>query len=135
LLTLPPEPAVIKLPTVAFPVTFNVPATLTPVPVITNMFALPDTLVVTLPFAETSTLLFPLTIVLPALTVIPVNKLPLPVKKLAVTKLPKLAFPEVILPVADRLLNVPTLVIFGCDAVVTVLAVVALDTVPVTFAP
>ena len=40
-----------------------------------------------------------------------------------------------ILPVTVKLVNVPTLVIFGCAAVVTVLAVVALDTAPVTFEP
>ena len=46
--------------------------------------------------------------------------------------------PAVILPVTARLDNVPTLVMLGCAAVVTVpavVAVVALDTVPVTFAP
>ena len=78
--TLPPDPDVTMLPTVALPVTFNVPATLTPVPVTISILALPATLVVTFPFADTNTLLFPLTIVLPALTVIPVNKLPFPVK-------------------------------------------------------
>ena len=113
LLMLPPVPDDIRLLTVVLPVTFNVPATLTPVPVTTIMFALPATLVVILPFAETSTLLFPFTIVLPALTVIPVNRLPLPLKKLAVTKLPKLALPDVMLPVTAKLLNVPTEVIFG----------------------
>ena len=49
--------------------------------------------------------------------------------------------PTVALPVTDNALNVPTLVIFGCAAVVTVPAVVALvalvanGTVPVTLAP
>jgi hypothetical protein len=118
--TLPPDPDVTILPTVAFPVTFNVPATFTPVPVTIKMFALPDTLVVTLPFAVTVTLLLPFTIVLPALTVMPVNRLPLPVKKLAVTKLPKLALPDEILPVTSKLVSVPVLVIFGCALVVTV---------------
>ena len=130
LLMLPPEPLVDKLATVVFPLTFSVPATLTPVPVTINIFALPATLVVTLPFAATSTLLFPFTIVLPALAVIPVNRLPLPLKKLAVTKLPRLALPDVILPVTAKLDNVPTEVIFGCAAVVTVPAVVALLAVP-----
>jgi len=62
--TLPPDPDVTILPTVALPVTFSVPATLTPVPVTIKIFALPATLVVTLPFADTNTLLFPFTIVL-----------------------------------------------------------------------
>ena len=56
-------------------------------------------------------------------------------KKLAVTLLPKLALPEVILPVTAKLVKVPVLVIFGCAAVVTVPAVVARGTVPVTLAP
>jgi hypothetical protein len=110
---LPPDPLVDKLPTVVLPVTFNVPAMFAPVPVIINIFALPATLVVTLPFAVTVTLLFPFTIELPALTVIPVNKLPLPVKKLADTLLPKLALPDVMLPVTAKLVSVPTLVMFG----------------------
>ena len=133
--SVPPAPEVTKLPTVTLPVAFSVPATLTPVPVTTKMLALPATLVDTLPFAETSTLLLPFTIELPALAVIPVNKLPLPVKKLAVTKLPKLALPDVMLPVTATLVSVPTDVIFGCAAVVTVPAVVAALTVPDTLAP
>jgi hypothetical protein len=52
------------------------------------------------------------------------------VKKLAVTKLPKLALPDVILPVTARLVSVPTEVIFGCALVVTVPAVVAVLAVP-----
>ena len=59
-------------------------------------------------------------------------------KKLAVTKLPRLALPDVILPVTVNAVKVPVLVIFGCAAVVTVPAVVALvarGTVPVTLAP
>ena len=109
----PPDPEVTKLPTVALPVTFSVPAIFAPVPVTTNILALPALLILTLLFAVTNTLLLPFTIVLPALTVIPVNRLPLPVKKFAVTKLPKLALPAVMLPVTARLLNVPTEVIFG----------------------
>jgi len=60
------------------------------------------------------------------------------VKKLAVTRLPRLALPDVILPVTVKLVKVPVLVMFGCAAVVTVPAVVALvasGTVPVTLAP
>ena len=57
---LPPVPApAIKLPTVALPVVFSVPATFTPVPVTTNMFALPAELIVTLALASTLTLLLP----------------------------------------------------------------------------
>jgi len=52
------------------------------------------------------------------------------VKKLAVTKLPRLALPDVILPVTVKLVNDPVLVIFGCAAVVTVPAVVALVAAP-----
>jgi hypothetical protein len=66
LLILPPLPLVDKLATVVFPVTFNVPEMFAPVPVTIKIFALPATLVVTLPFAVTRTLLFPFTIELPA---------------------------------------------------------------------
>ena len=44
---------------------------------------------------------------------------------------PALILPALILPVTVKLPNVPTLVIFGCAAVVTVPAVVALDAAPV----
>ena len=37
----PPDPEVTKLPTVALPVTFSVPAIFAPVPVTTNILALP----------------------------------------------------------------------------------------------
>ena len=40
-------------------------------------------------------------------------------KKLAVTRLPRLALPDVILPVTAKLVKVPVLVIFGCAAVVS----------------
>ena len=40
-----------------------------------------------------------------------------------------------ILPLTVRLVNVPTEVIFGCAAVVTVPAVVAVETAPDTLAP
>ena len=109
LLILPPDPLLNRLPTVVLPVAFSVPATFIPVPVTINIFALPATLVVTLPFAVTTTLLFPFTIVFPALTVIPVNKLPLPLKKFAVTRLPKFALPAVILPEAVKVLADMTL--------------------------
>ena len=102
------------------PEALNVPLTLAPVPVITNIFALPATYVLTLPFAVTITLLLPLTIELPADIVKLLNKPPSPWKKLALAKLPKLALPLVILPVTVRELNVPTLVMFGCAAVINV---------------
>jgi len=58
----PPEPDVDILPKLALPVVFNVPATLTPVPVTTIIFALPAALILTLPFADgILTLLLPLT--------------------------------------------------------------------------
>ena len=61
----PPVPDVTILPTVKLPVAFNVPATLTPVPVTTIIFALPATDVVTLPpEVAIDTLLFPLAMLL-----------------------------------------------------------------------
>jgi hypothetical protein len=48
-------------------------------------------------------------------------------------KLVAITFPAVILPVTDKLDNVPTLVMLGCAAVVTVPAVVAEATVPEIF--
>ena len=48
--------------------------------------------------------------------------------------MPKLALPLVMLPVTAKLVNVPTLVMFGCAAFATVPAViayVAFDIVPV----
>ena len=50
-------------PAVTLPVAFNVPATLTPVPVTIIIFVLPTTLILTFPFAlGILTLLLPLTI-------------------------------------------------------------------------
>ena len=43
--------------------------------------------------------------------------------------------PAVMLPVTAKLVKVPTEVILGCAAVVTVAATVAAGTVPVTLAP
>ena len=63
----------------------------------------------------------------------PVNRLPSPLKKLAVTRLPKLALPEVILPVTTKLVRVPVDVILGCALVVTAPAVVAVAADPVIF--
>ena len=56
------------------------------------------------------------------------SRLPEPLKKLAVTKLPKLALPELTLPMTASDDRVPTLVIFGCAPVVTVPATNALAT-------
>ena len=149
LLILPPEPDVTKLPKDALPVAFSVPAILTPVPVIT-IVVFPTAVKLILPFAAGMfTLLFPLLILLvePELTVdhervpdpsvdrywpdVPPVICTLATGPNATLLAPvKLTFPVLITP--D---NVPTLVIFGCALVVTVPAVVALDTAPVTFAP
>ena len=110
----PPVPDVTILAAVKLPVAFNVPATLTPVPVTINILALPAALILTLPFAA-GILTFEF----------PFANTP--------TKLP-----DVVLPDTVKLVNVPVLVMFGCAAVVTVpavVALVALDTVPVTLAP
>ena len=124
-----PCDAVITLPLkfpVIVPVAFIVPATLTPVPVTTNILALPTALILTLPFAiGILTLLLPLTTVTPALKLL--RLLPSPYRYCALIK-PLLAYtlPLTILPVTFKLVNVPTLVIFGCAFVVTVPAVLAL---------
>ena len=54
-----------------------------------------------------------------------VRRLPSPEKKLATTRLPKLAFPDVMFPNTAKLVNVPTLVIAGCAALDTVCALIA----------
>lgn len=111
---------------------------LAPVPVTVTIFAFPDTEILTLLLASTLTSELPLTINEPVLTEIFVSRLPSPEKKFAVARLPRLALPDEILPVTDNDESVPTLVIFGCEFVVTVPAVVALvadATAPVTFAP
>ena len=56
-------PVTERLANVELPVALNVPDTLAPVPVTVNMFALPATLVVTLPLVTIATLLVPLAIV------------------------------------------------------------------------
>jgi len=85
------------LPTLALPVTLNAPA----------VVRLPPD---TLPVAATT----------PAVVRLPPDTLPVAVINPAVPKLPTLA-----LPLTSKLVNVPTLVMFGCAAVVTVPAVVA----------
>jgi hypothetical protein len=73
LLMLPPLPVVAKLATVVLPVTFKVPATLTPVPVTITILALPTALMFTLPLADgIFTLLLPL-LILELLVLIPVS--------------------------------------------------------------
>ena len=74
LVILPPVPLpAIILPAVKLPVVLNVPATLTPVPVTINMFALPTALMFTLPLADgIFTLLLPL-LILELLVLIPVS--------------------------------------------------------------
>ena len=93
--------AVPKLPAFALPVTFSVPVMFAPVPVTTSMFALPATSKLILPFAAGI-----------LTSEFPFARLP--------TKLP-----AVTLPVTANEVNVPTLVMFGWAAVVTVPAVVA----------
>ena len=53
---------------------------------------------------------------------------PFPLKQFAITRLPKLALPELMLAVTFKLAKVPTLVIFGCAFVYTVPAINALPT-------
>ena len=94
-------PAVIRFPPVTFPVAFSVPATFTPVPVATSIFALPATDKLMLPFAAgILTFEFPFAC--------------------GPIKLPAVTF-----PVTDNELSVPTLVMLGCAAVITVPAVAA----------
>ena len=84
-----------KLAATRLPVKLPVPATLTPVPVTTTMFAFPIALIVTLPFAAGMlTFELPFAIVGPGNGITPVSKLPLPEKKLATARLPRLALPE-----------------------------------------
>ena len=98
--------AVPKLPVFALPVAFNVPVMFAPVAVITTTFAVPAISKLMLPLAAG---------ILTSL--VPFARLPM--KLAAVT-----------LPVTAREVNVPTLVMFGCAAVVTVPAVVALVAAP-----
>ena len=66
-----------RLPTLALPVAFSVPAMFAPVPVTTNMFALPEALTVTFALLNALTFAVPFCI---AVASIPVNWLPLPIK-------------------------------------------------------
>ena len=85
---LPPEPPVVKFPTTALPVTFNVPAIFAPVPVTTNVV-----------FPTAVRLILPL--------VLGIFTLLLPLASAPIK------LPAVTLPVTAKLVNVPTLVIFG----------------------
>ena len=97
----PPVPVDIVPVTTKLPDTFATPLIFAPVPVTTNILALPTALMLTLPLAAgIFTLLFPF-----ACTPI---------------KLPTVALPD-----TDSDASVPVLVIFGCAFVVTVPAVVA----------
>ena len=135
---LPPEPPVVKLPTVASPDTLSVPDIFAPVPV-TVIVVLPTAAIVTLPFAVAIfTLLLPL-LIPDELTEIndnppePFVLSTCPLEPPVIVTLP--TAPRLLVPETDNDVNVPVLVIFGCAAVVTVAAVVALDTAPVTLAP
>ena len=87
------KPAVIIFPPVIFPVAFNVPATLTPVPVTTIIFALPAADVETLPLTVIFILLLPFCSKPLLIVVI----LPVVIIAVVVPKLPTLA-----LPVTDK---------------------------------
>ena len=103
--------AVPKLLTLALLLTPNVPVMFAPV-VVAIILAVPATVVLTLPFSVgIATLDVPFTSEVPIERL--VNPLPSPEKKLAVTRLPKLALPEDRFPVTASEVNVPTLVIFG----------------------
>ena len=127
------------LPRLALPDALNVPETLAPVVVTTTTFAVPPTVIAIFPLALIAMLELPLAC---GPTKFPPVILPVAVIKPAVPKLPTLAFPD-----TETEVNVPTDVILGCAAVVTVPAVVAdpaepalvayvaLATVPVTLPP
>jgi hypothetical protein len=121
------KPAVIKLPPVMLPDTLS--ALNVPTDVILGCAA-----VVTVP-AVVALVADPAEVAKVALATVPVTLAP--VILLSPEPLP-LMFAPVILPLELNDVNVPTLVILGCAAVVTVPAVVALvaeDTVPVTLPP
>ena len=109
--------AVPRLLTLALPVTFNVPATLTPVPVATKIFALPATVVETLPLAVRVILLLPLcSKPLLIVVILPVVIIAVAVPKLLTLALPVtdkvpavIKFPPVMFPVATINPAVPKL--------------------------
>ena len=133
-LMFPPLPLVVKLPAVNVPVAFNVPAILTPVPVTTTILALPTALMFTLPLAlGILTLLLPL--LMPLVDIDSVTQLRLPLPSVCkywpvdppvtlilptAPKLTLLAFMKFTVPLLVSPVSVPTLVIFGCAAVVNV---------------
>ena len=79
----------------------------------------------------TTLICFAITVALPC--TVPAADMPVPTLTNVYPLVVRLA--DDILPETLKLVSVPTLVIFGCAAVVTVPAVVALDTVPDTLAP
>ena len=84
-----------KLAAARLPVKLQVPATLTPVPVITTILALPTAEILTLPFAAgILTFELPFEMIGPATAITPVSKLPSPEKKLATARLPRFALPD-----------------------------------------
>ena len=103
------NPAVPKLPTLALPVTDNTPAVdklppeMLPVAIIKP------------PVPKLPTLALPVTLNAPPVVKLPPETLPVADTKPVVVKLP-----PAILPVTSKLVSVPTLVIFGCAAVVNV---------------
>ena len=134
------------LPTLLLPLTLNVPLTLAPVPETTNIFALPPTLVVTLPLTPMiSTLLVPFailpTVISPAFNVPVTERFPKVVLPPALNVPAVVKFPPVIVPLA---LNVPdkfaldelTMNTFGTPAtlVVTLPLIPIISTLLVPFA-
>ena len=122
-----------KLATLALPVAFNVPVMLAPVVVTTSMLAKPPTEVLTFPLTTgIDTLDVPFESVVPI--GILVSKLPSPWKKLAVARLPKLALPDDILPVAITLM-VPKLRTLAFQVAFNVPAILApVPVITTTFA-
>ena len=150
-----PLPTNTPLADVILLLTLSVPFIFAPVPVTTKTFALPTAEMLILPFADGMlTLLFPLANgpysacadKLPVKLPVPDTLTPVPVTittfALPIALIPMLLsvaililllpfanvptkLPDVVLPVTDKLVNVPTLVMLGCAAVVTVPAVVA----------
>ena len=115
---LPPEPPPATiLPAVRLPVTLPSPLTNIPVPVTTNMLALPATLVVTFPPAVAMlTLLLPFDT--PAVPIVMNDNPPepfvlktCPLDPPVIVTLP--TGPKLLVPPTVKLANVPTLVIFG----------------------
>ena len=94
------------LPAVILPVpVFNVPAILAPVLVTVKTFAVPATLIVTLAFGATATLLFPSAIL--------VTVMALAEREPVIVTFARIVLPVIFAFVALKLASVPTLVMFG----------------------